>query len=306
MKKKTIFIIAGIVLAFLIAGGVFLAVFLNQQKKNAEKNAEASFREFISGLGVTEPSLREAHLLPSIELEINGHFAYYIRIYTLTEIFHPELVLDNTFEKVEKELGNYKGKLFQRKEGNWYTVKNAVPLRYLIREDEAGKLSVWEFICFNDDRDLNDDVFITYLYEEVLSTIYSVRSASDIESIAFSPYLEDNGQQWVPSQREAGDTIVIRDEETIQSFYSILAKAECGGLHYGFDITWDEDPSRYHGEPGQVLSFRIRIECRNGAVIDSLLYSGGLGCFSELFGISIRELSDEDMAVMNRMTGIQK
>ena len=292
MKKKTIFIIAGIVLACLIAGGVFLAVFLNQQKKNAEKNAEASFREFISGLGVTEPSLREAHLLPSIELEINGHFAYYIRIYTLTEIFHPELVLDNTFEKVEKELGNYKGKLFQRKEGNWYTVKNAVPLRYLIREDEAGKLSVWEFICFNDDR-------------EVLSTIYSVRSASDIESIAFSPYLEDYGP-WVPSQREASDTIVIRDEETIQSFYSILAKAECGGIHYGFDLTWDEDPSRYHGEPGQILSFRLRIECRNGAVIDSLLYSGDLGCFSELFGISIRELSDEDMAVMNRMTGIQK
>ena len=301
MKKKTIFIIVGVILTCLIAGGILLAVFLNRE----EKDAEASFREYISDLGVTEPSLREAHLLPSIELEINGHFAHYVRIYNLTEIFHPELILDNTFQKVEKELGNYKGKLFQQKEGNWYTVKNAVSLRYLIRKDEAGKLSVWEFICFNDDRDLNDDVFITYLYEEVLSTIYSVRSASDIESIAFSPYLEDNGP-WVPSQREAGDTIVIRDEETIQSFYSILAKAECGGIHYGFDLTWDEDPARYHGEPGQILSFRLRIECRNGAVIDSLLYSGDLGCFSELFGISIRMLSDEDMAVMNRMTGIQK
>lgn len=80
----------------------------------------------------------------------------------------------------------------------WYRVNGYENLKYLIREDKSGEVSLWQFDSFQ----MQEGE--TYTYGDVLHLIYNVDSAEDIESITASPFNADNSPEGLEAQKKVG------------------------------------------------------------------------------------------------------
>ncbi|MBP5294971.1 MAG: hypothetical protein J6Y95_04550, partial [Lachnospiraceae bacterium] len=103
-------------------------------------------------------------------------------------------------EENQKILEGFAGELFAKDGGKeFYRIKDHGDIRYLIRRTPQGELSVWEFKRFK--------VFYienSYLYGDVLTLIYQVNSADDIQEIVFLPPTFDNSEAGKAVQNEIG------------------------------------------------------------------------------------------------------
>ena len=324
MKKRTAWIIAGSVLALLIAGGIFLAVFLGNRKNTPGDVSGNSFHAYLKALYEAEPVVAINTILITQNFEINGRTACYVWTYPCMS--ENSLLKGTEREALEKKLPEHMGEVLFRniytKEGaselgvngsaDWYAVKDGsgTNMSYLVREDTEGRRSIWEFHGFvtgnRYPEDGDPDKFKPYPFGEVLSGIYGIRSSADIKSITVTPSQRDRTPEGI-AYRETIPTLVLERQKEIEEFYTILSGSGCYGFNsfHNYDGTY---PIRYQESSSNYLQYdrEIWIELKNGAILRLPDYDGKHGVFYHMYWQAFEALSDEDMAVMNRLTGIQK
>ena len=324
MNKKRLLIVAGIVLALLIAGGIFLAVFLGNRKKASDNVPGESFYAYLKALYEADPVAEIDSILITQNFEINGRTACYVWTYPCMS---DDSALKGTERyAMEQKLPEYMGEAVFRNiftmggadelgvngTADWYSVKDGsgTNMSYLVREDTKGRRSIWEFHGFvtgnryPEDGDPNK--FKPYPFGEVLSGIYGIRSAEDIQSITVSPSRRDHTPEGI-AYRETIPTIVLGKAKEIEAFYRILSRSGC----YGFDSFHNYDgsyPARYQEEFSHYLQYdrELWVELRNGAYLRLPDYDGKHGVFYHMYWQAFEALNDTDMAVMNQLTGIRK
>jgi hypothetical protein len=204
-------------------------------------------------------------------------------------------------------LEKYLGEMYaQTGEVTWYYPSDADNLKYLIREQSDGALSLWEFGDFV----VEDGE--TYTYGEVLSLVYGVESAEDIVSITGAPSRADNTDLGQQIQKEIG-THTDSDRADIAAFYDIVKEVVC----FGADSESVADPNRFtysfstdaadkltSGE-SSCATRSLTVTLQSGTTIDSWQYDALSGSFFEYGGIFTQPLSDENVSVLNRILGIE-
>ena len=159
MNKKRLLILAGIVLALLIAGGIFLAVFLGNRKKASDNVPGESFYAYLKALYEAEPVAEVDSILITQHFEINGRTACYVWTYPCmsddsalkgTERYAMEQKLpEHMGEAVFRNIFTMGGadELGVNGTADWYSVKDGsgTNMSYLVREDTKGRRSIWEF-----------------------------------------------------------------------------------------------------------------------------------------------------------------
>ena len=324
MNKKRVFTIAGIVLVLLIAGGVFLAVYLGNRKKTSDNVPEKSFYAYLKALQTSEPAVAIPSILITQNFEINGRTACYVWTYPCMS--EDSSLKDTERYAMEQKLPEYMGEAVFRNvstmggadelgvngTADWYPVKDGsgTNMSYLVREDTKGRRSIWEFHGFvtgnRYPEDGDPDKFKPYPFGEVLSGIYGIRSAEDIQSITVSPSRRDNTTEGI-AYRKTIPTLVIKEQKNIEEFYRILSRSGC----YGFDSFHNYEgsyPARYQEELSHYLQYdrELWVELKSGAYLRLPDYDGKHGVFYHMYWQAFEALNDDDMAVMNQLTGIQK
>lgn len=198
-------------------------------------------------------------------------------------------------------LERYVGEQYVSADSNeWYYPKEANNLKYLIKRDSDGTLSLWSFASFY----MNDgDV---YTYGDILRIIYSVESADDIVSITTSPSKANNTDTGIAIQREVG-TKYYTDRDDIQVFFDIACDVIC----YGMDSKSKADDNRFtysfSTESSDKLTSgettygtrHISIEFEDGTILDTWQYSALSGSFFEYYGIFTEPLAEEAVYRLN-------
>ncbi|MBP5294388.1 MAG: hypothetical protein J6Y95_01560, partial [Lachnospiraceae bacterium] len=168
-----------------------------------------------------------------------------------------------------------------------------------------GELSVWEFKRFK--------VFYIenpYLYGDVLTLIYQVNSADDIQEIVFLPPTFDNSEAGKAIQKEIGTT-TVRKRSDIKAIYQILQGMECYGE---FSLGRDDLPCYREdtvvkmkiAQMGNTEKYReLRIDLKNGYSITGLKYSATWGGFYENNKVAYHDLTDEQAALINRLAKVK-
>ncbi|MCD8254912.1 MAG: hypothetical protein LUC36_05125 [Oscillospiraceae bacterium] len=188
----------------------------------------------------------------------------------------------------------------------WYYPLGTDNLKYLIRQDADGTLSLWVFTSFaaGDGK--------TYTYGDVLSIIYSADSAEDIVSITASPYQANNTAEGKAVQDEVG-THTYTDREAIATFYSIVKTVVCYGAdgenpadntRFSYSFTTESADKLTSGESTYGTRC-ISIEFTDGSTLDSWKYSALSGNFFEYGGIFTEPLADSDVYALNGIFGIE-
>jgi hypothetical protein len=188
----------------------------------------------------------------------------------------------------------------------WYYPSDTDNLKYLIREESDGTLSLWVFSDFAvDDGD-------TYNYGDVLSIIYGVESAEDIVSITSAPSKANNTDLGQQIQKEVG-THTDSDREDIAAFYDIVKNVVCFGAdsesvadenRFTYSFSTDAQDKLRSGESTYATRC-LTVTLNNGTTIDSWQYDALSGSFFEYGGIFTQPLPDETVSVLNQMFGIQ-
>lgn len=188
----------------------------------------------------------------------------------------------------------------------WYRIDGYKNLKYLIREDAKGELSLW---CFDSFQMQEDE---TYTYGDVLRLIYNVDSADDIVSITTSPFKANNSDEGKAMQAEVG-THTYTDREDILAFYNIVKNVICYGetdknpadntrFTYSFSV---QDGHKLVAKDGIYGTRCISIEFVDGTVHDSWKYSALSGSFFEYGSIFTEPLEEEDVYILNDIFGIK-
>lgn len=257
-----------------------------------------SFPKSSSG-GTTEAALTVT-MLP-----VNNHIAEYYQV--------------ENAKTVAKARGfDYLGESYLELEG-WYLPDGADALRYLIRQEEDGSHTLWEFSSFLvwDQETLDELIrgvesgenafwssidwfrpdmdFSPYSYGEVLETVYGVTGGSDIASVTVSPANMDNTDAGKKLQKEIG-TLTVTDRAKLDAFYQAIVSMTC----YGSD-QWEQiELGGTDADGGLLTSVRLcrylTVGLADGSTIDSLKYSAAGGQFYEFSGIAYAPL-DANAAV---------
>lgn len=205
--------------------------------------------------------------------------------------------------KLEKWVGN---EYLDAGAMTWYYPLGADNLKYLIRQDADGTLSLWVFTSFAaDDGE-------TYTYGDVLSVIYGADSAEDIVSITTSPYQANNTAEGKAVQDEVG-THTYTDREAIATFYNIVKAVVCCGAdgenpadntRFSYSFSTESADKLTSGESTYGTRC-ISIEFTDGTTLDSWKYSALSGSFFEYGGIFTEPLADADVYALNSIFGIE-
>jgi len=188
----------------------------------------------------------------------------------------------------------------------WYRIDGYKNLKYLIREDAKGDLSLWRFGSF----EVMDEE--TYTYGDVLRIIYNVDSADDIVSITTSPFNADNSDAGKEMQAEVGTHIYI-DKEDILAFYNVVKDVICYGetdenpadftrFTYSFSV---QDGHKLVAKDGIYGTRCISIEFADGTRHDSWKYSALSGTFFEYGSIFTEPMDERDVYTLNEIFGIK-
>ena len=280
----------------------------------------------------------------SASLGYQPAYAVYTQIPVGTRIAEYEAIAgkyhDDAFpaeeHDISKRIQSFVGEVFLTENTNiWHRVKGMTELKYLIRRDSDGSLSLWEFRSFlvlngsdrtgYDKADQKDwearirasfpDADLTpYTYGEMLLTIYGIGSAADIASVtvaANTAYNDPMGQQ---VQKEVG-TKTLKDSETIEALYRVLNASVCCGqvyqslylrntdrFSYSFSTVQTDKISSGEAARGSRI---LTLTLADGTSFDRLFYNALNGALYENGGIEGEYLSEEQVRQLNEIIGIR-
>lgn len=224
----------------------------------------------------------------------------------------------------QKDLIKLKGSSYDG--GAWFSLKDKNNIKYLIKEDSDGSLTLWVFsdfvvtefwdegseaAAYFESEYPNADLS-SYTYGEVLETIYGVTSSDDILSITASPSIANNTDLGKKIQKEIG-THTYNDREDIEAFYSILKNTVCygtnevmseGNIRFEYSFSTDEQDKLTSGEDTYAIRY-ITLTLRDGTTVDSIKYTALQGKFFEYGGIYSKPLDEEDVYTINEIFGIE-
>lgn len=200
----------------------------------------------------------------------------------------------------------------------WYRVKGMDEIKYLISEDAAGTLRLWEYRSFlvmdgilaqAPDADLSP-----YTYGDVYRIIYNVESADDIMSITAAPSTSNNTDLGRTIQKQVG-THTYNDRDVITLFYDITVTVVCNGAvgwddyyserdKYTYSFSTDDDDKLTSGEETWA-NRNLTITLRSGTTIDSWKYTALSGRFYEFGGIFTNPLEEDAVWAINSIFGIE-
>ncbi|MBO4872610.1 MAG: hypothetical protein J5496_04255 [Lachnospiraceae bacterium] len=227
--------------------------------------------------------------------------------------------------------------IYKQESVKWHAVTGLDGFKYLIREDEDGMLSLWEFMYFITVAEAETEgkpeefrreweqkmqaaypgaVFSYYTYEEMFQTVYGVKSWEDIAGITAAPSQANNSDLGREIQKQVG-TKVFDDPETIRAFYDCVTDAVCRGdsswatyfrstdpVRFTYSFSTDATDKLASGE--SIWGERwLTITLKNGTTIDCLKYNSLAGVFYENGAVFSELLSDEQVAVLNGIFGIR-
>jgi hypothetical protein len=205
--------------------------------------------------------------------------------------------------KLERYVGN---EYLKTESIIWYFPDGVDNLKYLIRKDPDGSLTLWMFTSFEMEEGE------TYTYGDVLSMIYGVESAEDIVSITSAPSKADNTDLGQKIQKEIG-THTDSDREDIAAFYDIVKDVVCFGAdsesvadqnRFTYSFSTDSQDKLTGGESTYATRC-LTITLHNGTTIDSWQYDALSGSFFEYGGLFTQPLEENDVAALNVMFGIK-
>ncbi|MBR6977208.1 MAG: hypothetical protein IKH74_02290 [Lachnospiraceae bacterium] len=216
----------------------------------------------------------------------------------------------------EEILRSHLGELYYTGLMKWYMVDDSVNLKNLIREEADGRLSLWQFSCFQTwggdmlQEEFPGKIIGDYEYKTLLATFYHVTSAEDIERVEILP---TTGVRSTGNGTPAGGAqpILIEDPHDIQSIYDILRKMVCSGTGSMVDNAADVNSENFfnavnaHPALRSSLERDIRIVLKDGSSIQGLKYSAFQCAFYENGGIAYGGLDEEDIVAMNDFAEIR-
>lgn len=227
------------------------------------------------------------------------HYTF-IDIEGKTATYHEVSIDDSKLEK-------YVGEQYQQDNaGIWYFPAGTNNLKYLLRQNSEGIISLWVF------SDFVVDEGSSYTYGDVLNTIYQVNSADNFISITTTPSNSDNTAIGRAIQKEVGISNYTNRKD-IETFYNIIVEVVCYGAdseskgnssRFSYSFSTEEQDKLTSGESTYGTRF-IKITLADGTTIDSWKYDALTGCFFEYGGIFTEPLSDEDVYKLNDIFGIK-
>lgn len=175
---------------------------------------------------------------------------------------------------------------------NGYYVSGHTDMQYIIKDNAGtGTYHLWRFMYFDSEE---------YPYKDVLSMIYDINNADDIEKIISNPATMDNSDTGKTLQQEIG-ILNIDKKDQIEKFYNIISKLVCYG-NDRWDIIGLEEPSTIN----QVKAGRyLKLMTSQGMEIDTLKYTGITGVFYEYGGVVYSPLDDETKIYMDELLEIE-
>lgn len=205
---------------------------------------------------------------------------------------------------------------------DWYRTNVSGNLKYLIRRDAEGSLSLWVFSNFvvesSDDEtwlreQYPDADYSTYTYGEVYETIYGVTSAEQIQSITAAPSKSNNTDFGKEIQQQVG-THTYTDRADIETFYRATVDVVCYGEsdwadyyetpnRFTYSFSTDAQDKLTSGEETWATRW-LTIELIDDTTIDSWKYSALKGCFYEFGGIGTAPLDEAIVLALNAIFDI--
>ena len=207
----------------------------------------------------------------------------------------------------ERALARYLGEMYaQAGELTWYRPLGLENLKYLIRREADGALTLWEFEGFS----VADGE--TYTYGEVLEIIYGVEGPEDILSLTTYPSKGNNTDFGKEIQRKVGSR-TYTDPEEIALFYRIASAVECLGMdslsiadntRFTYSFSTREEDKLTSGESTWATRC-LSLSLADGTTLDSWIYSALSGSFYEYGGLFTRPLPEAEVYALNDLFGIQ-
>lgn len=267
---------------------------------------------------------------------VQGRIAVYEQIYAgnSTDIYDTPESPDST-----KNLQPFVGGIYiQYSENTWYRIKGMDEIKYLISEDAAGTLRLWEYRSFlvmdgilaqarengaTDDElaEIEGDIsgqfpdadLSPYTYGDVYRIIYNVESADDIVGITAAPSTSNNTDFGKQIQEQVG-THTYDDRDSVMLFYDSTVDVACNGAigwdsyyserKYTYSFSTDDDDKLTSGEETWADRY-LTITLRSGTTIDSWKYTALSGRFYEFGGICTEPLDEGTVYALNGIFGIE-
>ncbi|MCD7807591.1 MAG: hypothetical protein LUH19_09700 [Lachnospiraceae bacterium] len=168
---------------------------------------------------------------------------------------------------------------------------------------EADYYFLLKFVCFDNEE---------YAYSDVLSLVYQIHSAEDIQQILVKPSKADNTDTGKALQEQIGESIVT-DAEDLEAFYEILSSLTCYGIDHwdlidlgNWEIAADSAVNSDFQTWSRVLVERyLTITTDYGNEIDSLKYTAYSDMFYEFRGIAYSAPSEEQAEQICEILGIE-
>lgn len=167
---------------------------------------------------------------------------------------------------------------------------------------EADYYFLLKFVCFDSEE---------YPFSDVLSLVYQIHSAEDIQQILVKPSKADNTDTGKALQEQIRENTVT-DSADIEAFYEILSSIICYGCDR-WDLidtgNWDipaDSAADYDSQTwSRILVERyLTITTDYGNEIDSLKYTAYSDMFFEFNGIAYSALAEEQAELICEILGI--
>ena len=342
-RRTVLLAAAAVLLLILVSGGVLGIIQITKNHGGPSDKGSSSPTEIADQSGQTKPSeptkpsqkepsgdpsqstpdeprveLMEAMTF-STERTSTSYLSSFVpfgdRVALYSSLWLPSDTDEATTQANEDLLRSHLGELYYSGLMKWYMVDDSVNLQNLIREEADGRLSLWQFSCFQTwggdmlKDEFPDCIVSDYEYKTLLATFYHVSSAEDI---AYIEILPTTGARYTTDGSPAGvQPVLIEDPHDIQSIYDILRKMVCYGTGSFVDNTAAVNSDSFLNAVNALPALRsslerdIRIVLKDGSSIQGLKYSAFQCAFYENGGIAYGGLDEEDIVAMNEFAAIR-
>ena len=346
-RRAVLLAAAAVLLLMLTAGGVLGIIQITQSRGGTTDKSDPTPTEFADqssrtksshSTEPTKPSQKDpssdpsqnTQEVPRVELMeamtfstertsasyLSSFVPFGDRVALYSSLWLPSDTDSETTAANEEILRSHLGELYYSGLMKWYMVDDSVNLQNLIREEADGRLSLWQFSCFQTwggemlKDEFPDCIIGDYEYKTLLATFYHVSSVEDIERIEILP---TGGARYTDSGSPAGGVqpVIIEDPHDIQSIYDIRRKMVCYGTGSLVDNTADVNAPGFLNTVNALPALRsslerdIRIVLKDGSSIQGLKYSAFQCAFYENGGIAYGGLEEEDIVAMNDFAEIR-
>lgn len=258
-------------------------------------------------------------------VKVGDRMAEYHREY-LYGIEFPEIPqMDITSNKLRKEVG----KLYQEMDENgrnWYRVKGCDDLGKLISKEKNGLLRLWSFDSFlvgPTPEERVEGIYYTvdkypgadispYTYGEMLSLIYGLESAAEVESITAKAQKTNSTPLGIQMQEEVGSHTYVNREQ-VERIFDVIAGAVYEerkvatkeNRRFQYSFTASEELKLSGGGNSIYGSRDLVIRTVDGREIDFLKYDAHMGYIYQSGGIGAGYLDDGAVEILNGIFGIE-